>query len=108
MGWQSIGWLFRVLCALVGGLFAYAFGESLVSDAYFASREGQARFFDVASRLAVPFIEVGVIAGLVVTTATYTRDPRRVLRNLNAVLWLCFLINLAMFYWDHPLRLIGF
>jgi hypothetical protein len=77
-------------------------------DAHFASQFGTERFFDIASRLAIPFTELGLLTGWLVSTASSTRDRYRTLGNLSAALWACAVVNLFMFLViDHPLWFIG-
>jgi hypothetical protein len=99
--------LLTILCTSVGAVLAYGSGLGLVTDAYSASRGGHDWFFDTASRVAIPFAELGTIMGLVVATAARSRQPRRVIRVAGASLSVAFLINLIMFFVDHPLAFIG-
>lgn len=97
-------WLWGVPCALVALGIAYLFGDSLVSfDAYNASSGGQESFVDIASRVAIPFIELGILIGVLVASLSYTRSPWRVLRNASFVLWPSAVLNILVFMFDHPL-----
>jgi hypothetical protein len=99
--------LFVLLLPLVGGWLAYGSGWALVTDAYFASRAGQAWFFDVASRIALPFTELGVVGCLMVLTVASRREIRTVVKRWNVAVWVCFFVNFGLYVWDHPGFLIG-
>jgi hypothetical protein len=101
-------WLWGVPCALAAVAIALLFGGSLVSDdAYEASRGGQAWFLDTASRVAIPFLELGILLGVVAASLSYTRSSWRVLRNASSVLWASAVLNLFIYVNDHPLLIIG-
>jgi hypothetical protein len=95
-------------CVLAALGIAYLFGDSLVSyDAYNASRGGQAWFGDTASRVAIPFLEIGLLFGVMAASIAHTRSAWRVLRNASYVLWASAALNVVMCMIDHPLWPIG-
>jgi hypothetical protein len=101
-------WLWGVPCALAALGIAYLFGDSLVTfDAYKASSGGQEWFVDTASRVAIPFLELGSLLGVLAASLIYARHPWRALRNASFVLWASAVLNVVVYVIDHPGWFIG-